>query len=112
MYFMEVQGRYLRALLEEMFAHGVAAIDAREDVTERYNELVDEVHSRTVWTHPGFSTYYRNSKGRVIFVMPFRNLEYWEFTRRPDLENYTLHYADGTVAIGSDVIGVPAEATA
>jgi len=48
------------------------------------------VHSRTVWTHPGFGTYYRNSKGRVIFVMPFLNVEYWEFTQRPDFENYTL----------------------
>lgn len=105
MYFMEVQGRYLRDLLAGMFDLGVTAIDARADVTERYNELVDEVHERTVWTHPGFSTYYRNSKGRVIFVMPFLNLEYWEFTRRPDLENYTFHYADGTVVSGEDVVG-------
>lgn len=112
MYFMEVQGRYLRGLLEEMFAHDITAIDAREDVTERYNELVDDVHSRTVWTHPGFSTYYRNSKGRVIFVMPFRNLEYWEFTQRPDLENYTFRYADGTVAVGADVLDALAEVSA
>lgn len=107
MYFMEVQGRYLRDLLAGMFDLGVRAIDAREDVTESYNALVDEVHERTVWTHPGFSTYYRNSKGRVIFVMPFLNLEYWEFTRRPDLENYTFHYADGTVVDGVDVVGSP-----
>lgn len=109
MYFMEVQGRYLRDLLAEMFALGVAAIDARADITARYNELVDDVHERTVWTHPGFSTYYRNSKGRVIFVMPFLNLEYWEFTRRPDIENYTLHYADGSTVSGADVVRVEQE---
>jgi 4-hydroxyacetophenone monooxygenase len=90
MYFMEVQMRYLRDLIGGMLTQGVTAIDAKEDVTERYNEMVDEVHSRTVWTHPGFGTYYRNSKGRVIFVMPFLNLEYWEFTRRSDFENYNL----------------------
>ncbi len=101
MYFMEVQMRYLRDLISGMLEMNVTALDAREDVTEKYNEMVDEVHARTVWTHPGFGTYYRNSKGRVIFVMPFLNLEYWELTCRPDFENYTFHYADGTVKAGA-----------
>ena len=82
MWFMELQARYLRDLLAEMFRRGITAIDASDEVTNRYNDLVDEVHSRTVWTHPGFGTYYRNSKGRVIFVMPFLNVEYWEFVRQ------------------------------
>jgi len=98
MYFMEVQMRYLRDLITGMLDQGVTAIDAKEDVTERYNELVDEVHSKTVWTHPGFGTYYRNSKGRVIFVMPFLNLEYWEFTRRSDFENYNFHVRQPALA--------------
>ncbi len=105
MYFMEVQMRYLRDLITGMLEMGVTAVDAREDVTERYNQLVDEIHATTVWTHPGFGTYYRNSKGRVTFVMPFLNLEYWEFTRRPDYENYTFRYADGTVISGEKVLG-------
>lgn len=89
--------RYLRELMSGMFDMGVTAIDAKQDVTDRYNELVDQVHAKTVWTHPGFGTYYRNSKGRVIFVMPFLNLEYYEFTERPDFENYTFRVRDRTV---------------
>lgn len=100
MYFMEVQMRYLRDLITGMLEQGVTAIDAKEEVTDRYNELVDEVHSQTVWTHPGFGTYYRNSKGRVIFVMPFLNLEYWEFTCRPDFENYTFRVRQPAAAQG------------
>ncbi|TQC41748.1 NAD(P)/FAD-dependent oxidoreductase [Rhodococcus sp. WS4] len=90
MFFMEVQIRYIRGLLTQMFEQNIAAIDARADATEQYNELVDTTHARTVWTHRGMSTYYRNSRGRVVFVMPFLNVEYWEMTRRPDLENYTI----------------------
>lgn len=101
MYFMEVQMRYLRDLITQMLDLNVTAIDADSEATKRYNELVDEVHEKTVWTHSGFGTYYRNSRGRVVFVMPFLNVEYWEFTRRPDLENYTLRYADGTAVPGS-----------
>ena len=36
------------------------------------------------------STYYRNSKGRVVFVMPFLNVEYWEMTNHVDLDKYQV----------------------
>jgi 4-hydroxyacetophenone monooxygenase len=91
MYFMEVQMRYIRDLMTEMIDGNIASIDATEKANREYNELVDDMHDRTVWTHPGMSTYYRNSRGRVIFVMPFTNVEYWEMTWRADMENYTVH---------------------
>lgn len=90
MYFMEVQMRYIRGLIEEMFKNGYRALDPTHEANEKYNALVDEMHERTVWTHPGMSTYYRNSRGRVVFVMPFLNLEYWQMTKRPDIESYTI----------------------
>lgn len=90
MFFMEVQMRYIRGLLTEMFKAGHRGIESKKEASDKYNELVDETHNRTVWTHPGMTTYYRNSRGRVIFVMPFLNVEYWEMTKRPDLENYKL----------------------
>ncbi len=90
LYFMEVQMRYVRALLTTMFDRGIAALDARQDVTDAYNELVDRTHDRTVWTHPGMQTYYRNSRGRVIFVMPFLNAEYWQMTKNFNLSDYTI----------------------
>jgi 4-hydroxyacetophenone monooxygenase len=89
MFFMEVQMRYIRALMTQMFRRGIKALDATEEANRTYNELVDDMHERTVWTHRGMSTYYRNSRGRVVFIMPFLNVEYWNMTRRPDLENYT-----------------------
>ena len=90
MYFMEVQMRYLRELMTEMFDRGISALDASPMANEDYNALVDATHERTVWTHPGMDTYYRNSRGRVVFVMPFLNVEYWEMTRSVDLDDYTL----------------------
>ena len=89
MYFMEVQMRYIRKLLTEMLERGITAVDATEQVNNTYNELVDSTHARTVWTHPGMQTYYRNSRGRVVFVMPFLNVEYWNMTKHVDLADYT-----------------------
>jgi 4-hydroxyacetophenone monooxygenase len=89
MYFMEVQMRYLRELITTMVEKGIRAADATESATRAYNELVDATHARTVWTHPGMQTYYRNSRGRVVFVMPFLNVEYWDMTKELDLADYT-----------------------
>ncbi len=89
MYFMEVQMRYIRSLLTQMLELGITAVDATEQVNDAYNELVDSTHARTVWTHPGMQTYYRNSRGRVVFVMPFLNVEYWNMTKNVDLADYT-----------------------
>jgi 4-hydroxyacetophenone monooxygenase len=90
MYFMEVQMRYLRELLTTMMEKGITAVDATESANVTYNELVDSMHARTVWTHPGMQTYYRNSHGRVVFVMPFLNVEYWNMTAELDLADYTV----------------------
>lgn len=91
MYVTEVQARYVRELLGKMFAEGTTAISVNEELNERYNASMDELHAKTVWSHKGFSTYYRNSKGRVVFIMPFTNLEYWERVRGASLDDYTRH---------------------
>jgi 4-hydroxyacetophenone monooxygenase len=95
MYFMEVQMRYVARLLAEMRRAGVAAIDVRKDVFDEYNELLDRTSQQTVWTHPGTSTYFRNSRGRLVFVSPFRNVEYWTRTRQSSIADYELLDADG-----------------
>lgn len=88
MYFMELQMRYIRRLLTEMFRGGVAAAAARADITDAYNERIDELHQHMVWTHPGMTTYYRNRHGRVVFAMPFLNVDFWEMTRHANLDDY------------------------
>ncbi len=88
MHFMEVQVRYIRRLLTELVNRGLSAVAVREDVNDAYNDRIDELHARSVWTHPGMTTYYRNAAGRVVFVNPFLNLDYWNMTSRADLENY------------------------
>jgi 4-hydroxyacetophenone monooxygenase len=90
MYFMEVQMRYLRQLLTTMWDREIVAVDPKEDVNREYNDRVDALHEQTVWTHPGMETYYRNSRGRVVYVMPFLNVEYWNMTRNVNINDYIL----------------------
>lgn len=86
----ECQSRYISACLADMIEHDVAAIDVRHDVLEDYVRKVDAEHEAMIWTHPGMTTYYRNSSGRVFSAMPWRFVDYWRMTHDPDLRQYRL----------------------
>ncbi|MEU6643540.1 NAD(P)/FAD-dependent oxidoreductase [Saccharomonospora sp. NPDC046836] len=91
MYVTEMQAEYIRDLLVQMLSHGYGALEATQQACDRYVDRVDAMHAQTIWCHRGFNTYYRNSKGRVIFIMPFLNVEYWEMLRHPNLGDFIAH---------------------
>lgn len=103
---VEAQIHYLCDLLRQMFADGLGAVECRRDVFDDYNREVDAAHERMIWTHHGMTTYYRNTKGRVVVNMPFRNLDYWERTRHADLSEYTAEPATGHRQESSRAAGV------
>ena len=44
-----------------------------------------------VWSHPSIEhTWYQNDKGKVTILSPWRLLDYWRWTRAPDLDDYVL----------------------
>lgn len=86
----ECQARYISACLVDMIEQNVAAIDVRPDVLDNYVRKVDVEHDAMIWTHPGMTTYYRNSSGRVFSAMPWRFVDYWRMTHDPDFGHYRL----------------------
>ena len=88
MFTAELQTRYITSVLTQMFEKNLASVECRQDVHDEYNERVDQLHERMVWTHPGMSTYYRNERGRVVVNSPFRNAEFIEMTREADLSEF------------------------
>jgi 4-hydroxyacetophenone monooxygenase len=86
----ESQINYIVDALAQMANAGIAAVECRQDVHDRYNEELDAAHQRMVWTHTGMDTWYRNSKGRVVSTMPWRVVDYWTMTRRADLADFEV----------------------
>jgi 4-hydroxyacetophenone monooxygenase len=84
----ECQSRYISACLVEMIEKGIAAIDVSQEAHDQYVRKVDAEHEQLIWTHPGMTTYYRNSRGRVFSAMPWRFVDYWAMTHDPDLSQY------------------------
>jgi 4-hydroxyacetophenone monooxygenase len=84
----ECQARYITSLLVQMIEEGIDSVDVRERVHDEYNARVDAEHEQLIWTHPGMSTYYRNARGRVFSVMPWRLVDYWAMTHEASLEDF------------------------
>jgi len=87
---IENQMDYVMSLLEQMFEAGIETVEVREDVYRTYNEKVDAAHERMVWTHPGMDNWYRNTRGRVVAITPWRNDDFWRMTRHAALDDYLV----------------------
>jgi len=90
----ESQVRYITDAIVKMTEGGIGSIEPKQRVHDDFVRLVDERHADMIWSHPGMSTYYRNSHGRVVSVTPFSLLEYWQMTHDIDLADYVVTRSD------------------
>ncbi len=85
---VECQIDYVLSALEQMASNSLREIECRADVYEDYNEKIQAMHQKMIWSHPGMSTYFRNSRGRIVTNSPWRLLDYWRLTREVDLADF------------------------
>lgn len=93
----ECQVRYVLESLRTMLEGGFASMECREDVHDEYNVAVDAIHSNMIWAHPGVSSWYKNSRGRVVMTTPWRLVEYWKLTLDVEPKDYIWRTADADV---------------
>lgn len=87
---IENQMDYVMSMLEQMFETRTDTVEIREDIYRAYSDRVDAAHERMVWTHTGMDNWYRNERGRVVAITPWRNDDFWRMTRHADLDDYIL----------------------
>jgi 4-hydroxyacetophenone monooxygenase len=104
---LEYQVRYVMDLISTMIEQGLGTVEVRREVHDAYNRAVDAAHARMVWTHPAMNNWYRNDEGRVVAVLPWRIVEYWEMTRKADLADYETEPA--VVAAATASLGAGSE---
>jgi 4-hydroxyacetophenone monooxygenase len=86
----ECQVRYVTACLRALLERGLASMECKQEVHDDFNRHLDERMKRMVWSHPGMTSWYKNSKGRVTTTSPWRLLDYWRWTKQPDLSDFVL----------------------
>ncbi len=89
-FMIEMQMRYIMDAVKKMLEAGLGAIEIREDVHNAFNDDIDSRHANMVWTHPGMTTYYRNSRGRIVVNSPYRNAAFFEMSKEAKLEDFVV----------------------
>ena len=66
----------------------ITSLGARVEVNEAFNAKLQETAARTVWAHPGATSWYKNDRGHLTTTSPWRLVDYWKWTRHPDPADY------------------------
>ena len=83
-FFSECEVRYVMRCIKLLVEEGKAAMDCRQDIHDSFNDEIDAANEQMAWGLPGFSSWYKNSKGRVTQNWPHPLLDYWARTLEPD----------------------------
>jgi 4-hydroxyacetophenone monooxygenase len=87
----EVQVNWIIEALDCVTDNGARAFEVTQDAFDAWNRKVDARMPQMIWTHPRANSYYNNSKGRVFLSWPWRLVDFFNETRRPETGSYTLH---------------------
>ena len=87
----ECQVRYVMGCLGALLEGGHRSIEVRPEVHDDYNDRLQAELDTMVWSHPSIRhSWYRNDSGRIYILSPWRLVDYWAWTRRPELDDFIL----------------------
>ena len=81
---------YAIEALHTMEALGLSSVDVTEDAQEAYARRVHEMLSHTVWMTGGCDSWYLDKSGEASAIWPSTAAKYERWTRRFDVEAYTV----------------------
>lgn len=86
----EAQVNWIIEALDRVTDAGAKAFEVRQDAFDAWNRKVEERMPQMIWSHPRANSYYNNSKGRIFLSWPWRLVDFFNETRRPEKGTYTL----------------------
>lgn len=84
----EMQTRYALGCIKEMLDHGWKSMDVKREVYEDHQRKMDAVLEHSIWMDQSQRSYYRNDFGRVATNTAWGSIDYWTWTKRPNLEDF------------------------
>ncbi|WP_182523555.1 flavin-containing monooxygenase [Nocardioides dongkuii] len=87
----ECEVRYVVQCLQALADGGHRAIEPRQEVYDDYYERTQAELKTYVWSSPHIEhNFYKNAEGDVHVLSPWRLVDFWTWTRAPDLDDYEL----------------------
>ncbi|HEY5109542.1 MAG TPA: NAD(P)/FAD-dependent oxidoreductase [Acidimicrobiales bacterium] len=87
----ECQMRYITQCLESLLAGGHSTMEPRPERYEDWHERSQREMRGLVWSQPSIEhSFFKNSAGEIHVLSPWRIVDYWTWTREPDLADFVL----------------------
>ena len=87
----ECQVRYVMGCLAAILDGEHHCIEVRQSAHDDYNARLQARLAEMVWSHRSIkSSWYRNDDGEIYILSPWRLVDYWTWTREPDLADYDV----------------------
>ena len=84
----ECQINYICSAIEHMLNNDYKVIKVKPKIEKQYQDRFDKRHKKMVWQHANVSSWYQNSKGKVVTTSPWRLVEYWNWTNNFNADEY------------------------
>jgi len=89
----ECQMRYVMGCLGLLVEEPGRSLECTAAAHDAYNERLQAELDAMVWSHPSIRhSWYRNPEGRIYILSPWRLVDYWDWTRQPDLADFTIRH--------------------
>ena len=86
----ECQVKYICSAIDYILENNIKHLKVKQDVVASYQEKLEARLNQMVWQHPSVSSWYQNSKGKVVTTSPWRLIEYWKWTKKFEASDYEL----------------------
>ncbi|MDA9204861.1 NAD(P)/FAD-dependent oxidoreductase [Gammaproteobacteria bacterium] len=84
----ECQINYICSAIKYMLSNNFKVIRVKPEIEKQYQDRFDKRHEKMVWQHSRVSSWYQNSKGKVVTTSPWRLVEYWNWTNKFNQDDY------------------------
>jgi len=87
----ECEIRYIMGCIDLVLASGKVALEPRADRYEDWYRRSQDELATMVWSQPSIThSFYKNSDGVVHSLSPWRLVDFWAWTRKPDPDDVVL----------------------
>lgn len=87
----ECQMRYIAGCLKALIDGGHRTMEPRDDRYRDWHARSQAEMKKLVWAQPSVkNSFFKNAYGEIHVLSPWRLVDYWSWTKQPDLADYVL----------------------
>ncbi|MGD0880076.1 MAG: NAD(P)/FAD-dependent oxidoreductase [Acidimicrobiales bacterium] len=87
----ECQMRYITRCLETLIVGGHRTMEPRQERYDDWHDRSQREMQGLVWAQPSIEhSFFKNSAGEIHVLSPWRLVDYWTWTKEPDLADFVL----------------------